>query len=43
MTNIIGVTLKPQFVDRDWIALKVSSVSSVTFGVVVGYVPADLK
>ena len=41
-TNSIGVTLKPQFVDRDWTALKVSSVSSVTFGIVLGYVPVDL-
>ena len=42
MTNIIGVTLKPQFVDRDWTALKASPVSSVTFGVVLRYLPVDL-
>jgi hypothetical protein len=41
--NNIEVPLRLQFGDRDWIALKVLSVSSVTFGVVLGYVPADLK
>ena len=43
MMNTIGAPLKVQFGDRDWVALKVSSVSSVTFGVVLGYVPAGLK
>ena len=38
--NNVGVPLKLQFLSRDWVALKVSSVSSVTFGVVLGYVPA---
>ena len=41
--NNIEVPLRLQFGDRDWTALKTSSVSSVTFGVVLGYVPADSK
>jgi hypothetical protein len=43
--NIIALLRKPQFMigeERDWIALKVSSVGSVTFRVELGYVPADL-
>jgi len=44
--NIIVLLRKPQFMiggERDWIALKLSSVSSVTFRVELGYVPADLS
>ena len=41
--TIIGVPLRLQLGDRDCIALKISSVSSVTFRVVLGSVPVDLK